>query len=55
MVLLKLVEFQDFTVVTMNNASSWMWLRLGLVRTDVLEKRLASVFKVEKSASEEKS
>jgi hypothetical protein len=32
--------------------SSGIWGRVGLVRTDVSEKRVASIFRVEKSASE---
>jgi hypothetical protein len=31
-----------------------MWDRVGLIRTDVSEKRVASIFRVKKSASEEK-
>jgi hypothetical protein len=31
-----------------------MWHRVGLVRTDVSEECVASIFRVEKSASEEK-
>jgi hypothetical protein len=33
--------------------SSGMWRRVDLVETDGSEERIASVFKVEKSASEE--
>jgi hypothetical protein len=33
--------------------SSGMWRRVDLVWTDILEKRIASIFRVEKSASEE--
>jgi hypothetical protein len=33
--------------------SSGMWRRVDLVGTDVSEERIASIFKVEKSASEE--
>jgi hypothetical protein len=34
--------------------SSGMWRHVGLVRTDISEERVASIFRVEKSASEEK-
>jgi hypothetical protein len=34
--------------------SSWMWRHVGLVRTEVSEERVASIFRVEKSAHEEK-
>jgi hypothetical protein len=42
-----------FTAVTMKNASSGMWHRVDLVRTDVSEERVASIVRVEKSAIEE--
>jgi hypothetical protein len=35
-------------------SSSGMWRRVGLVRTDVSEERVASIFNVEKFASDEK-
>jgi hypothetical protein len=34
--------------------SSEMWRCVGLVRTDVFEERVASIFRVEKSTGEEK-
>jgi hypothetical protein len=44
-------EFAVFTAVTMNKAISGIWYRVGLVRTDVSEERIASIFRVEKPAS----
>jgi hypothetical protein len=49
----KHIKFQVFTAVTMKNAVFWIWRRVGLVWTDVSEEGIASIFRVEKSASEE--
>jgi hypothetical protein len=42
------VRFEIFTAVTMKNAVFW-----DMARTDVSEERIASIFRVEKTASEE--
>jgi hypothetical protein len=42
-----------FTEITMENAVFGMWRRVDLLWTDVSEERIASIFRVEKSASEE--
>jgi hypothetical protein len=47
------VRFEAFTAVTMKNVIFWDVALLVLVLTDVLEERIASIFRVEKSASEE--
>jgi hypothetical protein len=44
-VILKLCKGSEvFTVVTMKNVSSGMLHHVGLIRTEVLEERVASVF-----------
>jgi hypothetical protein len=40
---------------TVVNAVTGMWSRVGLVRTDVSEERVASIFWVEKNSRENKS
>jgi hypothetical protein len=37
----------------MKNAVFWMWRRVDIVLTDVSEERIASIFRIEKSTSEE--
>jgi hypothetical protein len=39
--------------VSMKNAVSGIWYRVGIVCTDVSEERIASIFRVEKSTSED--
>jgi hypothetical protein len=44
------VGFEDFTAVTVKNG---LWRRVGLVRTDVSDERVTSIFRVEEPASKE--
>jgi hypothetical protein len=37
--------------VIVKEAVLWLWRRVGLVGTDVSEERIASIFRVKKSAS----
>jgi hypothetical protein len=47
------VRFEVFTAVTMKNVVFWMWPRVDLVWANVSEESIASISRVEKSASEE--
>jgi hypothetical protein len=47
------VRFEVFTAVTIKNAVFWDVAPIDLVTTDVSEERIASIFRLEKSASEE--
>jgi hypothetical protein len=40
------VTFENFTAVTMKNTFSRMWRRVDIMLTDVLEERIASIFRV---------
>jgi hypothetical protein len=47
------VGFEAFTAVTMENVIIWDVTPCGIVRTEVSEEHVLSIFRVEKSASEE--